>query len=286
MNKLLSSLFILSNLIYLPSALATTLLTAHPITAGIAELLSKESTITIKTATPRNLPASRQLNYLENRGKESLVELSQQADAVITIKSIYAPDFLYPLARRHHIQIVPIDIAIPIDGSNIGVAKLDISAVEHPVWLDPENLNSMLLLFAREVERLDYSQHDAIQKQLIIAQKHLQSIVQNMQHTLAVASHLPTVLLMQEELTYLTQGLQLESTLFTSDDISKNVDEFEKTIQQQKISLVISQSDPTPAEQVTLTRHNIAWMKIPRLKNENPLLYLEGIYKTLQAFIK
>ncbi len=272
--------------LHLPSAYATTLLTGHPITTGIAEMLGKDSTLSIQSSVPKNLPASRHLNYLENRGKDELETLSREADAVISVKSIFTADFLYPLARRHHIRIVPIDIATPIDGEGMGVALLNLDIAEHPVWLDPENLNVMMTLFVREVEKLDASQREALQKQLDDARQRLQKIIYAVQESLDKASKTPSVLLMQEEYAYFTQGLQLESTQYTPvDDAAKNLAAFEKAIREEGITLVISKQEPTPEEEAIITKQHVAWLKMPRLKSTDPVAQLEAIYQDFSALL-
>lgn len=249
-------------------------------------MLGKDSTLSIQSSVPKNLPASRHLNYLENRGKDELETLSREADAVISVKSIFTADFLYPLARRHHIRIVPIDIATPIDGEGMGVALLNLDIAEHPVWLDPENLNVMMTLFVREVEKLDASQREALQKQLDDARQRLQKIIYAVQESLDKASKTPSVLLMQEEYAYFTQGLQLESTQYTPvDDAAKNLAAFEKAIREEGITLVISKQDPTPEEEAIITKQHVAWLKMPRLKSTDPVAQLEAIYQDFSALL-
>ncbi|WP_432787321.1 hypothetical protein AAEX37_02430 [Oligella sp. MSHR50489EDL] len=273
--------------LYLPSVHATTLLTGHPITTGIAEMLSKNTTLSVQSAVPKNLPASRHLNYFENRGKDELAKLSREADAVISVKRIFTADFLYPLARRHHIRLVPIDIATPIDGEGMGVAMLNLAIAEHPVWLDPENLNVMMTLFVREVEKLDPSQKATLQAQLAEARQRLQKITQAMQTSLDKAAKTPSVLLMQEEYAYFTQGLQLESTPYTADEeAAKNLAAFEKVLQEEGITLVISKQDPTPEEEAIISKHQVAWLKMPRLKSTDPVAQLEAIYQDFSAWLK
>lgn len=140
-------------------AAALNILTAHPITTGIAETLLAEEIaaerIRILPAAPKTLPTTRQLNYLQGRGKDNLKSLSQEADIVLTVRSIFAQDYLYPFSHRHNIRIIPIDLATPIDGERAGVSKQAQDFLQHPVWLDPYNLSLMYSTLAQELQAYD-----------------------------------------------------------------------------------------------------------------------------------
>ena len=56
------------------------------------------------------------------RGAPALSKLATDADAVIGLRSLWADDPLYPIARRSNIRIVEVDAARPVDGALPGIA--------------------------------------------------------------------------------------------------------------------------------------------------------------------
>ena len=92
-----------------------TVLAALPITYGLAEVLLKGTDVQLQRAAPANLPGSRQVSYFTGRGAPALSQLAVGADAAIGLRSLWADDPLYPVARRSNIRIVEVDAARPVD---------------------------------------------------------------------------------------------------------------------------------------------------------------------------
>ena len=61
-------------------------------------------------------------SYFTGRGAPALSALAQDADAAIGLRSLWADDPLYPVARRSNIRIVEVDAARPVDGGLPGIA--------------------------------------------------------------------------------------------------------------------------------------------------------------------
>ena len=97
-------------------------LASLPITYGLAEALLKGTNVTLERAAPANLPGSRQVSYFTGRGAAALNKLALDADAAIGLRSLWADDPLYPVARRSNIRIVEVDAARPVDGGLPGIA--------------------------------------------------------------------------------------------------------------------------------------------------------------------
>ena len=97
-------------------------LASLPITYGLGEVLLKGTGISLERAAPANLPGSRQTAYFTGRGAPALSKLASGADAVIGVRSLWADDPLYPIARRSNIRIVEVDAARPVDGALPGIA--------------------------------------------------------------------------------------------------------------------------------------------------------------------
>lgn len=94
---------------------SATVLAAHPIVVSLAETLTEGSGIEILRAAPANLPYTRWGAYFAGRGAAALAREAARADAVLTLRSLWPDDPLYPLARRANIRMVEIDAARPID---------------------------------------------------------------------------------------------------------------------------------------------------------------------------
>lgn len=88
-------------------------LASLPITYGLGEVLLKGTDVSLERAAPANLPGSRQTAYFTGRGAPALGKLASNADAVIGVRSLWADDPLYPIARRSNIRIVEVDAARP-----------------------------------------------------------------------------------------------------------------------------------------------------------------------------
>src|SRR5690606_7757914 len=98
------------------------ILTAHPASFAIAFALTKGSKIVVEAVQPAKLPATRLTSYLAGRGKDALADAARRADAVVTLRSFWPEDPLYPHARRTNIRIVEIDAGRPLDGVLPGIA--------------------------------------------------------------------------------------------------------------------------------------------------------------------
>jgi hypothetical protein len=151
---------------------ATRVLTAHAAAFALVTLLTRDSTITLDAIQPAKLPATRLNAYLAGRGKTALAQAAVDADAVITFRSFWPEDPLYPHARRSNIRIVEIDAARPLNGALNGIAiaePSDDSAVYAALdlapmpatgegsapWLAPSSLGRMADVLVADLTRLD-----------------------------------------------------------------------------------------------------------------------------------
>lgn len=257
-------------------AFATAVLVAHPITAGIAGALLQDSEVEILSAVPATLPAARQWHYLEHRGKDKLAQLSRRADAAITVKSISPADYLYPLARRSNIRIVPIDIASPIDGAQSGVAKRTLDLAEHPVWLNPAALATMLNIFSNEITALDEQSQAVVAKNLAREQQRLGEIVNQMQAVLTEIPVDPVILLTDPGLNYFVQGLQIPADTAATETLTP--ERLAKEINSRGINLLITDKALPEALQAILQAANVQVFMIDRLKPTDPVGQLGAQY--------
>lgn len=73
--------------------------------------------------------------------------LFRQADAVVTLRSLWRADPLYPTARRYNLRIVEIDAARSWDATKPGLAVIDTPKNNVP-WSDPSSLEAGPLPYA------------------------------------------------------------------------------------------------------------------------------------------
>lgn len=134
-----------------PEASAETVLAGHPVTAGLAQALTRGTGVTVEAVVPPAIPMGRQHAFLAGRGEAKFVEAARKADAVLTLRSVWAEDPLYPLARRANIRLVEIDAARPVDGALPGIALRDGAAFP---WLGIANAGRMADILAADLRRL------------------------------------------------------------------------------------------------------------------------------------
>ena len=123
---------------------APQILVAHPVVHGLAQELVRGTSIELVQVTPVQLPPARHPAFLAGRGLEALQKAAVQAEAVLTLRSIWPDDQLYPLARRNNIRIVEIDAAQPVEGDLPGISlSTGDNAINAQPWLDGNNLSRM-----------------------------------------------------------------------------------------------------------------------------------------------
>ena len=95
------------------------------------------------------------------------------ADAVIGVRSLWADDPLYPIARRSNIRIVEVDAARPVDGALPGVALQPGTSdgLNSQPWMATNNMGRMADVRAADLVRLAPSAKPAIEANLAHAVK-------------------------------------------------------------------------------------------------------------------
>ncbi|ABC23187.1 ABC transporter periplasmic substrate-binding protein [Rhodospirillum rubrum F11] len=110
----------------LPSAARAeaVILAGHPLTAGLAGALLDGTAVSLRVVVPAALPMGRQAAFLAGRGEKALAEAALGAEAVVSLRSLWPEDPLFPMARRTNIRLVEIDAGRPVDGALPGVAAV------------------------------------------------------------------------------------------------------------------------------------------------------------------
>ncbi|WPO00063.1 metal ABC transporter solute-binding protein, Zn/Mn family [Pseudomonas sp. MUP55] len=187
------------------------LLASLPITYGLAEVLLKGCDVQLERAAPANLPGSRQVSYFTGRGAPALSQLAQDADAAIGLRSLWADDPLYPVARRSNIRIVEVDAARPVDGGLPGIAVQPgvRDGLNSQPWQSSNNMGRMADVLAADLSRLAPGAKPQIDANLATLKQRLLKLAADSEARLAKADNL-TVVSLSDHFAYLVSSLNLE----------------------------------------------------------------------------
>lgn len=194
------------------SAKPLQVLASLPITYGLGEVLLKGTNVNLERAAPANLPGSRQTAYFTGRGAPALAKLATDADAVIGLRSLWADDPLYPIARRSNIRIVEVDAARSVDGALPGIAvqpgnKVD--GLNSQPWFSSNNMGRMADVMAADLVRLAPAAKPVIEANLAALKQRLLKFSADSEARLASADNL-SVMSLSDHFGYLIGGLNLE----------------------------------------------------------------------------
>lgn len=187
-------------------------LASLPITYGLGEVLLNGTDVSLERAAPANLPGSRQTAYFTGRGAPALGKLASEADAVIGVRSLWADDPLYPIARRSNIRIVEVDAARPVDGALPGIAVqpgLKVDGLSSQPWLASNNMGRMADVMAADLVRLAPSAKPKIEANLAALKQRLLKLSADSEARLAEADNL-SVMSLSDHFGYLIGSLNLE----------------------------------------------------------------------------
>lgn len=140
-----------------------TVLTSLEATTLLARTLLQNTPVKVVQVTPRNYSMTGHERYYK-KSREKLRQSAQEAQAVISLRSAWKGDVLYPHARRGNIRIIEIDATAPKDMRRPGLPLIRNSKGEvlPRVWLSPSNMGRMADIAARDLCAV-YPQH---QKQI------------------------------------------------------------------------------------------------------------------------
>lgn len=263
------------------SAKPLRVLASLPITYGLGEVLLKGTDVSLERAAPDNLPGSRQTAYFTGRGAPALVKLATDADAVIGLRSLWADDPLYPIARRSNIRIVEVDAARPVDGALPGIAvqpgnKVD--GLNSQPWLASNNMGRMADVMAADLVRLAPTAKPKIEANLAALKQRLLKLSADSESRLASADNL-TVMSLSDHFGYLIGGLNLESVGLDARPDAEWTPEALKqlgtTLKEHDVALVLHHRQPSEALKAVISE---AGSRLVVLSSdaEDPVAELEG----------
>lgn len=223
------------------------ILVGHPVVHGLAQqLLRGVDGLELIRVAPARLPANRLPAYLIGRGQDALLAAAAQAHAVLTLRSIWADDQLYQLARRTNIHIIEIDVANPIEGDLPGVTLPGDSAgvLNNPPWQDSANLSRMAALMENTLARLAPGAAPRLRANLVDISQRLQRAEAQTIRALAEAGDL-SVLLLSPRMHVLAMTLQLDPVPWQAPETDTDLpDALSRALAQGKPRVVLAHAAP------------------------------------------
>lgn len=227
-------------------------LAPHPLLHALTTQLAANSAIGVQRVAPDRLPASRQPSYFGGRGRDALQQAALQADAIITLRSIWPDDHTWPLARQANIRMIEIDAATPIEGEPAGIAlphnQNGVAAIASRPWLQSANMARMASLIGHALMRLYPGQRTSLQANLNDMQQRLQKLDFETTRALAQVPN-PAVLNLSERLDFFVRALQLENNPWqadANDTPAEQAQKLQQHLQQAQIAVVLHDKKPAP----------------------------------------
>jgi len=256
-------------------------LASLPITYGLGEVLLKGTDVSLERAAPANLPGSRQTAYFTGRGAPALGKLASNADAVIGVRSLWADDPLYPIARRSNIRIVEVDAARPVDGALPGIAVqpgLKVDGLNSQPWLASNNMGRMADVIAADLVRLAPSAKPKIEANLAALKQRLLKLSADSEARLAEAENL-SVMSLSNHFGYLIGSLNLEligqdaraDAEWTAEDLKK----LTATLKDNDVALVLHHRQPSEAVKAAIAASG-SHLLVLSTDAADPVAELEG----------
>ena len=266
-------------------------LASLPITYGLAAVLLKGTDVQLERAAPANLPGSRQVSYFTGRGAPALNALAQGADAAIGLRSLWADDPLYPVARRSNIRIVEVDAARPVDGGLPGIAVQPgvTDGLNSQPWQSSNNMGRMADVLAADLSRLAPNAKAKIDVNLAALKQRLLKLTADSEARLAKADNLSVVSL-SDHFGYLISSLNLE---LLSTDARPDADWTPEALQTlsaelkgNDVAVVLHHRQPSDAVKAAVTAGG-AQLLVLNVDGADPVAELEAnteqLIKTLVA---
>ncbi|MFJ4193545.1 metal ABC transporter substrate-binding protein [Pseudomonas sp. NPDC089534] len=256
-------------------------LASLPITYGLGEALLKGTAVSLERAAPANLPGSRQTAYFSGRGAPALGKLATGADAVIGVRSLWADDPLYPMARRSNIRIVEVDAARPVDGALPGIAvqpDIKVDGLNSQPWLAGNNMGRMADVMAADLVRLAPQDKPKIEANLATLKQRLLKLNADTEARLADTDNL-SVMSLSDHFGYLIGSLNLElvgqdarpDADWTPEDLKR----LSATLKDNGVAVVLHHREPSEALKAAIAEGG-SRLVVLGTEGADPVAELEG----------
>ncbi|NER61795.1 zinc ABC transporter solute-binding protein [Pseudomonas sp. MAFF212428] len=256
-------------------------LASLPITYGLGQLLLDGSEVKLQRAAAANLPGSRQTAYFSGRGASALEKMAVNADAVIGLRSVWADDPLYPMARRSNVRIVEVDAARPVDGALPGIALqpgAPKDGLNSQPWLSSNNLGRMADVTAADLVRLAPAAKARIDANLATLKQQLLKLSADSEARLGQLDNLSVVSL-SERFGYLIGGLNLEQVAYSApaDEqwTPEALQQLSALLKDNDVALVLDHRQPSEAVKAAIAQAGSRLLVLEG-SGEQPLSELQG----------
>lgn len=237
-------------------------------TYSFASFLTKNTSIKVGNPCPAIYPMRRLERYLKKHEKE-VKKYATEADAVITIRSVWKQDPLYLYARKWNIKIIEIDASAPFDPALTGVSILEVpnnqpllsdtqtskslkknhQTVSPYAWLSLSNASKMISIIAGDLKRLSPKDAVVIDKNLAIFKRKLFKLRLKYENMFAELES-PEVFSLTDVFPYFTSDLNFHvAGYFLKDDFywtKEDLSNLKTRLQQDNIKVVIHKWQPNP----------------------------------------
>jgi len=190
--------------------LAKDILTNTPATYMIATQLMQGTPITATYLAPKRYGIERLANWYNGKGEQTVLQAGKEATVAITFKALWAADPLFIHARQGNIKLIEIDAAQAISPRARGVATVKMRDGSNSLyaWLNPNNLNTMLSIVSRDLQRIwpQYAQQINTNLQSLLMET--RALINQQQQRL-FNSEIDTVLLLSDQLEDFASANQL-----------------------------------------------------------------------------
>jgi hypothetical protein len=200
---------------------------------------------------------------------------------VIGVRSLWADDPLYPIARRSNIRIVEVDAARPVDGALPGIAVqpgLKVDGLNSQPWLASNNMGRMADVIAADLVRLAPSAKPKIEANLAALKQRLLKLSADSEARLAEVDNL-SVLSLSDHFGYLIGSL--ESGADWSGRAagcrvdSRDLKKLTSTLKDNDVALVLHHRQPSEAVKAAIAASG-SHLLVLSTDAEDPVAELEG----------
>ncbi|WP_332399907.1 metal ABC transporter solute-binding protein, Zn/Mn family [Vibrio metschnikovii] len=139
-------------------------LTSLPVTYWLTKQLVAQTPIEVVYLPSPRFSLQRHQSWFDSE-QQKVAKYAREATAVVTIRSIWPQDPIYPQVRQYNIHLVPIDAAQALTPRAPAVSSLrdGQGQISPYVWLNPLNLTTMLNNISLDLQQIFSSQQAAIQ---------------------------------------------------------------------------------------------------------------------------
>lgn len=232
-------------------------LTSLQATYSLTARLCRGTALGVEHLFPQGRSLKSQQYYIKKHGAQ-LAERLSHATAVVSIRSAWPGDPLFPAARGENIATIEIDAAMPFDSRQSGVALLDAPANGHGVggepclklWLSLANGSKMADIIAADLKRLSPGDKAVIDRNLMGMKQELFKLRSEYETRFARLDSLE-VIAMTGAFIYLTDNFNIEVVdYFLKPEIDwtpADLAAFKQAILDNDIKVVIHQWTPDKA---------------------------------------